>query len=39
MIKSDGNTTPSVAMIPPKRPPNFSPINVATLTMITPGVH
>ena len=39
MITSDGNTTPSVAKMPPQTPACFCPTNVAVLTAMTPGVH
>ena len=39
MMTSDGNTTPSVAKMPPQMPACFCPTNVAVLTAMTPGVH
>ena len=34
-----GNTTPRVAMVPPRLPRYFCPMKVAVLTAMTPGVH
>ena len=39
IITSDGNTTPSVANMPPRMPACFWPTKVAVFTAITPGVH
>ena len=39
MITRDGNTTPSVATMPPGMPLNFWPMNVAVFTAMMPGVH
>ena len=39
IIINEGNTTPSVAKVPPAIPLCFCPINVAVFTAIIPGVH
>ena len=39
MITKDGNTTPSVATMPPIAPPYFCPMKVAVFTAMMPGVH
>ena len=39
IITIEGNTTPSVATIPPMVPLFFCPINVSCIQDITPGVH
>ena len=39
IMSSDGNTIPSVAMIPPSTPACFCPTKVAVFTAIMPGVH
>ena len=39
MIIREGNTTPSVATMPPTTPRRFWPTKVAVLTAMMPGVH
>lgn len=39
MMSRDGNTTPSVATMPPAMPALFWPMKVAVFTAMTPGVH
>lgn len=39
MMTREGNTTPSVAVMPPATPRSFWPIKVAVFTAMMPGVH